>query len=60
MKMKIKKALTCMLLGFLFAGVIMVGFSISCGVISRLEGLAILGIGALITFGFALGIKEEK
>ena len=57
---KIKETIACMLLGMLFAGMFVVGFSISCGVMTRLEGLAILGIGALITFGYSFGIKEEK
>lgn len=60
MKKKIKETIACVLLGMLFAGVFMVGFSISCGVMTSLQGLAILGVGALITFGYGFGIKEEK
>lgn len=60
MKTKIKKMIACMLLGTLFAGVFMVGILISCGELTRLEGLAILGVGALVTFGYGFGIKEEK
>lgn len=58
--MKIKKMVACMLLGLLFAGVFMVGFSISCGVMTRLDGLALLGVGAVLTLGYSFGIKEEK
>lgn len=60
MKMKIKKMVSCVLLGLLFAGMFMVGLSISCGVMTRLEGLAILGVGFVLTFGYSFGIKEEK
>ena len=60
MKKKFKETIACMLLGVLFTGVFMVGFSISCGVLTSLEGLAILGVGALITFGYGFGIKEGK
>jgi hypothetical protein len=60
MKMKIKKALSCVMLGVTFAGVFMVGFSISCGVMTRLEGLAIIGVGVLLTAVCSIGIKEEK
>lgn len=60
MKKKFKETIACMLLGMLFAGMFMVGLLISCGMMTRLEGLAILGIGALITFGYGFGIKEEK
>lgn len=59
-KIKIKETIACMLLGLLFAGAFMVGFSISCGAMTRLEGAAIMGIGAVITFGYSFGIKEEK
>lgn len=58
--MKIKKALTCILLGMVFAGVFTVGFSISCGVMTRLEGLAILVVGLVVTIMCSFGIKEEK
>ena len=60
MKKKIKEMISCMLLGMLFAGIFMVGILISCGELTWLEGLAILGVGALITFGYGFGIKEEK
>ena len=58
--MMIKKIIACVLIGVLFAGIFMVGFSISCGMMTRLEGFAILGVGAAITFVYSLGIKEEK
>ena len=58
--MKMKKTLSCMLIGMLFAGVFIVGFAISCGEMTQLEGLAVLGIGSLLTFGYSFGIKEEK
>ncbi len=60
MKKKIKETIACMLLGVLFAGVFMVGFSISCGEMTRLEGLAIIGVLAVISFGYGFGIKEGK
>lgn len=58
--MKIKKALSCILMGMLFAGVFIVGFAISCGEMTQLEGLLILGVGSVLTFGYSFGIKEEK
>ena len=60
MKKTIKEIVSCVLLGVLFAGVFMIGFSISCGAMTRLEGLALLVGGALLTICYALGIKEEK
>ena len=58
--MKIKKMIACVLIGALFAGIFMVGFSISCGVLTSLEGFALMVVGAVVTFGFGFSIKEEK
>jgi hypothetical protein len=60
MKMKIKKAIACMLLGLFFAGMFIVGFSISCGVMTSLQGLVILVVGFLITVGYCSKIEEGK
>jgi hypothetical protein len=60
MKKKIKKIIACMLLGLFFAGVFIVGFSISCGMMTKFQGLVILVSGLAITVGYCSKIEEEK
>lgn len=60
MKSKIKKAIACGLLGLLFAGMFAIGSAISCGTITRLQGLAIIIVCAVPTFIYTFKAEEEK
>ena len=60
MKTKIKEALACLLFVLCIGLVIYVVISVSCGTMTRLKGLSIMGISAVPTFIYAYKIEEEK
>jgi len=58
--MKIKQMVACMLIGLWFAVLFAVCILISRGEMTRLEGIAIVLIDALVTFKYAYKVEEEK